>query len=74
MTRNSKYTQEFKDSTIQLVMKGEKSVLKIGGRFRSKSKDYIQLGIMSPQKNTKLNNFYIPKRYNKIKKQERYHE
>ena len=23
--------------------------------------------IMSPQKNTKLNNFYIPKRYNKIK-------
>ena len=30
MTRNSKYTQEFKDSTIQLVMKGEKSVLKIG--------------------------------------------
>jgi hypothetical protein len=24
--------------------------------------------IMSPQKNTKLNNFYIPKRYNKIKK------
>jgi len=22
---------------------------------------------MSPQKNTKLNNFYIPKRYNKIK-------
>ena len=30
MTRNSKYTKEFKDSTIQLVMKREQSVLKIG--------------------------------------------
>jgi transposase len=30
MTRNSKYTKEFKDSTIQLVMKSEQSVLKIG--------------------------------------------
>ena len=29
MTRNSKYTKEFKDSTIQLVMKREQSVLKI---------------------------------------------
>jgi transposase len=30
MMRNSKYTQEFRDSTIQLVMQGEKSVLQIG--------------------------------------------
>ena len=28
--RNSKYTTEFRDSTIQLVMNGDKSVLKIG--------------------------------------------
>ena len=28
--RNSKYTAEFRDSTIQLVMNGDKSVLKIG--------------------------------------------
>ncbi len=28
--RNSKYTQEFRDSTIQLVLSGEKSVLQIG--------------------------------------------
>jgi len=30
MMRNSKYTQEFRDSTIQLVMQGDKSVLQIG--------------------------------------------
>jgi len=30
MMRNSKYTQEFRDSTIQLVMQGGKSVLQIG--------------------------------------------
>jgi len=30
MMRNSKYTQEFRDSTIQLVMQGNKSVLQIG--------------------------------------------
>ena len=30
MIRNSKYTQKFKDSTIQLVIKGEQLVLKIG--------------------------------------------
>jgi transposase len=30
MSKNRKYTKEFKDSTIQLVMKGEQSVLKIG--------------------------------------------
>jgi len=30
MIKNSKYTKEFRDSTIQLVMKGEQSVLKIG--------------------------------------------
>lgn len=28
--KNSKYTQEFRDSTIQLVMNSEKSVLQIG--------------------------------------------
>ncbi len=28
--RNSKYTAEFRDSTIQLVINGDKSVLKIG--------------------------------------------
>ena len=28
--RNSKYTTEFRDSTIQLVINGDKSVLKIG--------------------------------------------
>jgi len=28
--RNSKYTAEFRDSTIQLVMNGDKSVLQIG--------------------------------------------
>jgi transposase len=28
--KNSKYTQEFRDSTIQLVLGGEKSVLQIG--------------------------------------------
>ena len=28
--KNSKYTQEFRDSTIQLVLSGEKSVLQIG--------------------------------------------
>jgi len=30
MIRNGKYTQEFKDSIIQLVMQGDKSVLQIG--------------------------------------------
>jgi transposase len=30
MMRNSKYTKEFRDSTIQLVMEGKDSVLKIG--------------------------------------------
>jgi len=28
--RNSKYTQEFRESTVQLVMQGEQSVLQIG--------------------------------------------
>lgn len=28
--RNSKYTKEFRDSTVQLVMGGERSVLQIG--------------------------------------------
>ena len=28
--RNSKYTAEFRDSTVQLVINGDKSVLKIG--------------------------------------------
>jgi transposase len=28
--RNSKYTSEFRDSTVQLVIQGEKSVSQIG--------------------------------------------
>ena len=28
--RNSKYTKEFRDSTVQLVLNGDKSVIQIG--------------------------------------------
>jgi len=36
--KNSKYTQEFRDSTIQLVMNSEKSVLQIGKELDVNSK------------------------------------